>query len=178
MVYTEKQSMAKFWWVLLIAATNIVMLLTFWLGEEDPAKQQELLTALLISVGIEVGVLTLIFSMSLKTRIDEKEIQFSFKPFLRNRSYKWNELSKVWVRKYKPISEFGGWGFKGGRLWGNNGRAYNVWGDKGLQLELKNGKRILVGTQNHNELVIFLKRLKEKHGIDVIEEAELTLYKK
>lgn len=169
--------MAKFWWILLIASINIVMLLTFWLGEDDPVKKQEILNALLISVAIEVGVIALIFSMSLRTRIDEKGIVFSFKPFVRNKNYSWTEIEKAWVRKYKPISEYGGWGFKGGFM-RKAGRAYNVWGDKGLQLRLKNGKHILIGTQNHEELVIFLKRLKEKHDIETIGEAQLSLYKK
>lgn len=173
MVYTEKQSMAKFWWVLLIAATNIVMLLTFWLGENDPAKKQELLVALLVSVGIELSILALIFSMSLRTRVDDKGVTFSFKPFLRDRHYTWAEIDRVWVRKYKPIAEYGGWGFKGG-FRKKMGKAYNVWGDKGLQLQLKDGKRILIGTQKHEELVVFLKRIKEKHEIEAIADAQLT----
>ena len=49
-----------------------------------------------------------------------------------------------------------------------------MWGDKGLQLQLKDGKRILIGTQKHDELVVFLKRLKEKFEIEVIAGAELT----
>jgi hypothetical protein len=173
MVYTEKQSMAKFWWIFLIMAINIVMMFTFWLAEDDPTEKQEILYGLLISLAVEVGIIVLFISMQLKTKIDDKGVTFSFKPFLRDRAYTWAEIDKVWVRKYKPISEYGGWGFKGGFL-RKAGRAYNVWGDKGLQLELKNGKRILIGTQKHDELVVFLKRLKEKYDIKEIGEAQLN----
>lgn len=166
--------MAKFWWIFLIMAINVVMMFTFWLAEDDPTEKQEILNALLISLAVEIGVIALFISMRLKTRIDDKGVSFSFQPFLRNRDYGWAEIEKVWVRKYKPIGEYGGWGFRGG-FFRKAGRAYNVWGDKGLQLQLKNGKRILIGTQQHEELAVFLKRLKEKHEIEVIADPQLTL---
>jgi hypothetical protein len=41
-----------------------------------------------------------------------------------------------------------------------NKRAYNVSGDKGLQLILKNGKKLLSGTQKGRELNEFLAHIK------------------
>jgi hypothetical protein len=175
MVYTEKQSMRQYWWVLLITAASMVMMFTLWLAEEDPTKKQELLTALLIVVGLEGGILALIFSMNLRTKVDNKGITYSFKPFLREKNLKWADLDKVWVRKYKPIAEYGGWGFR--VAWfKKTGKAYSVWGNYGLQLHLKSGKKILIGTQKKDELVTFLKRLKEKHEIKVIEDEQLKLH--
>jgi hypothetical protein len=52
------------------------------------------------------------------------------------------------ARTYKPLSEYGGWGIKYGR----SGWAYNIIGDQGVQLELDNGKRILIGSQHAEEL--------------------------
>lgn len=55
---------------------------------------------------------------------------------LRFKHFKWYKLDKAYVRKYNAITEFGGCGerlaFKG--------KAYNVKGNNGLQLEFKNEK--------------------------------------
>ncbi len=174
MIYTEKQSMKQYWWVIFITAATLVMMLTFWLAEDEPNKKQELLIAFLIVVFFEGGILALIFSMTLRTKIDSKGITYSFKPFLREKTFVWSDLEKVWVRKYKPIKEYGGWGFR--VAWfKKTGKSYSVWGNFGLQLHLENGKKILIGTQNENELITFLKRLKEKYDIIVIDDAQLTL---
>jgi len=50
----------------------------------------------------------------------------------------------VFVRKYSPLFEYGGWGLR----WSLNGKAVNVRGNMGIQVVLKNGSRILIGTSN------------------------------
>jgi len=53
------------------------------------------------------------------------------------------------VRKYSPIGEYGGWGY---RVAGKrSGVAYNISGNMGIQIELKNGKKILLGTRKPEE---------------------------
>ena len=59
-------------------------------------------------------------------------------------------MSKCYVREYSPIAEYGGWGLRGGFF--GKGSALNVSGNKGLQLELKNNKKILIGTNKPKEL--------------------------
>ena len=46
--------------------------------------------------------------------------------------------------------EYGGWGLRLG-LFGN-GKAFNVSGDKGLQLEFTDNKKLLIGTNRPEEL--------------------------
>ena len=94
-----------------------------------------------------------IFLFKLTTRVDEKGIHYKFFPFHRkHRTIHWNEISEAYIRKYDPISEYGGWGIKGGKLWNKSkGTAVNVSGDVGIQLELKNGKKLLIGTQKRDE---------------------------
>jgi hypothetical protein len=70
---------------------------------------------------------------------------------------KWNEVQQCYIREYSPIFEYGGWGW---RYSFSNGRAYNVSGKIGLQIVLKNGKRILIGTQKANKLKEYI----EQHG--------------
>ena len=50
----------------------------------------------------------------------------------------------------QPILEYGGWGIRYSPF--GKGWAYNVRGNQGVQLELANGQRILVGSQRADEL--------------------------
>ena len=83
----------------------------------------------------------------LYTTIDETGISYRFLPFHFNpRKVAWTEIEYAWVRKYRPIVEYGGWGIRYGM--GGKGMAFNISGNMGLQLVLKTGKRVLIGTQN------------------------------
>jgi hypothetical protein len=46
------------------------------------------------------------------------------------------DINRCEVRTYRPIREYGGWGIRYGR----NGKAYNVSGDRGVQLEFIKGR--------------------------------------
>jgi len=115
--------------------------------------------------GVILGFVTLLFLfIKLRTRIDEKGISLKFTPFHFNTKHiDWNDVDKAYLRKYDAISEYGGWGVKGGIPWvKGNGRAYNVKGNIGLQLELSNGKRILIGTQKKSDVGAVLKTYSSK----------------
>ena len=64
------------------------------------------------------------------------------------RKIAFKELKGYKVRAYRPILEYGGWGIR----FGLKGKAYNVSGNRGVQLELTNGKRLLIGSQRPEEL--------------------------
>jgi hypothetical protein len=61
------------------------------------------------------------------------------------------------VRQYNPITEYGGWNISIG-LFGK-GQAFNVSGNKGLQLIYDNGKKFLTGTQGPEEPEQLLKQI-------------------
>jgi hypothetical protein len=83
-------------------------------------------------------------SLHLDTWISDDGIRYRFFPFhLKRHLIPWSDIRQAYVRTYKPIAEYGGWGIRG--LFGDG--AYNVKGNIGLQLELKNGKKLLLGTQ-------------------------------
>jgi hypothetical protein len=87
--------------------------------------------------------------MRLETKIDKEGIYVRLFPLHVNyKLFKWNEIEKAYIRKYNPILEFGGWGIR----FGFKGMAYNVSGNKGLQLEFKNGEKLLIGTNRAEEL--------------------------
>ncbi|MHC4338483.1 MAG: hypothetical protein ACYSTG_11155 [Planctomycetota bacterium] len=60
-------------------------------------------------------------------------------------------MSECYARTYKPIREYGGWGIRYSFRKGI-GRAYNMSGNKGVQLVFKNGKKLLIGSQKPDEL--------------------------
>ena len=74
---------------------------------------------------------------------------------------------KAYIRKYDALTEYGGWGIKGGKFWKKDkGTAVNVSGDIGIQLELKSGKKLLIGTQLKNESEMVLQTYKTKLNND------------
>lgn len=97
-------------------------------------------------------VFLLFINLNLKTRIDEKGIYYQYKPLhFSFRRIPWKHISKCYIRNYNAISEYGGWGIKFS-FRKNKGKAFTTKGTIGLQIELKNGRKILIGTQNKEEL--------------------------
>ncbi|MGN6566788.1 MAG: hypothetical protein ACTHJ0_02485 [Flavipsychrobacter sp.] len=110
---------------------------------------------------IPVGIALLIFSIVMKTKITMQGIYCSFRPFeLKGRMTGWDDVDRVYVREYSAMKEFMGWGLKyGGKMYG---WAYTVGGKYGVQLQLKGGKKILLGTHKPEEVKHLLCLLKEK----------------
>ncbi|RLD91188.1 MAG: hypothetical protein DRJ09_01945 [Bacteroidetes bacterium] len=76
--------------------------------------------------------------------IKKDGIHLKFKPiYIKERVIKRETIERFKVRKYKPVLDYGGWGIKQG----SKGRAINISGNIGLQLWLKNEKKLLIGTQ-------------------------------
>jgi hypothetical protein len=67
----------------------------------------------------------------------------------------WEDVEDYQVITYNPVRDYGGWGIKTGK----KGRAYNVSGNWGLMLTLKNGKSVLIGTNMPVEIKSFLESL-------------------
>ena len=114
---------------------------------------------LLIFATLGVLLLSLLFVfLRLETTIKKDGIYYRFFPFqLTYRKISWDKISQSFVRQYNPITEYGGWGLRIG-LFGK-GQAFNVSGNKGLQLVYDNGKKFLLGTQRPDEIERVLKQL-------------------
>ncbi len=170
MTFLEKQGMARWWWLLLPVFIPVIIVFAAWGSETNPAEKAELTEALPIVIGVEALVVGMLFSMRLTTQIDNNGIMVKYFPFIRQRTYQWIDIEKAYVRKYNALGEYGGWGLKGGR---KSGKAYNVWGNKGLQLEFKNGKKLLIGTQKATEVSEYLIALKTNHPTLPIQPPQL-----
>ena len=145
--------------IILTMSAVVVLGLTTkeYVAENSTMKTVEFVTV----IGTYLAFTLPIFFFKLMTRIDEKGIHYRFFPFHRKfRSIVWSEIKTVYVRNYDAISEYGGWGIKG--FFRKRGKAINVKGDIGIQLELKNSKLFLVGTQKEDEAKRVLETYKHK----------------
>jgi hypothetical protein len=176
--FYEKQKMSI--WLLafiLVAITTICVIPAIFNKE---MLNLPLATGLLLSVAV---ILAIYFLFSLQTIINKDGIFVKMMPIMRKyKQFSWEDIENVYVRKYNPILEYGGWGYRSGlgRNFNINsglkmrigmgtkggfgkGTAYNMRGNIGLQLELKNGKKVLVGTQRGEEIEEILKIAEAKN---------------
>jgi len=162
-IFKEEQRFTQTWLIVLLAFSIIVPIAIT--TKEYLAIDSKITTNqfVLTLIGISISV-TFIFFFKLKTRIDEIGIQYQFSPFhLKMKLIKWEEITKAQVRSYDPISEYGGWGIKGGSFWNKEkGKCVNISRDIGIQVEFKNGKQLLIGTQKKEEATNVLMKYQNK----------------
>ena len=153
-IFKENQRFDQWWLIALFVIVYLKFgydLLLVYRGKTELNTDTSIM--LIFASTVLVLATILIFSLRLKTRIDEKGISYQLSPFhLEAKNIPWESLEDCSVRKYSPILEYGGWGLRGTiRLKmfgiGKNGRAYNIKGNAGIQMELKDGTKILIGTQ-------------------------------
>jgi hypothetical protein len=119
---------------------------------ENPSSVESMLIMFGVLGIVYFFVILLFRKMKLITEVRGDGIYYRFPPFiLKNRKFGKAEIERFEIRKYKPITEYGGWGIRYG--WGKWGRALSVWGKTGLQLYLSDGKKVLFGTQRPDSLL-------------------------
>lgn len=147
-VFNEIQKFNQGWLrVVLISVAGLTTLPIFFLVDWQGIGQTELIIvggAMALTLGL---LFFIMFIFRLETRIDEKGIHYGFHPIPgKNNLQSWDAITKAYVRNYSAIGEYGGWGYRVS-FSKSKGKAYNVSGNVGIQLELKNGKKVLIGTQ-------------------------------
>jgi len=151
-VFKETQRFTQTWLLILIAVSLIVPIAILVKAYNDGQMSLESLfwTGVMILASSAI-----IFIFKLTTRIDEKGIHYKFSPIhFSLKTIRWNTINKAYVRTYDPIGEYGGWGLKGGWLWNKSkGTAINISGDIGIQLELNDGTKLLIGTQKKEQAI-------------------------
>lgn len=152
-IYKESQSYLGTWvmYVILLTEVPVLILLTVLYVTSD--DKHEMAIALGVVLGTLVLVFALIFNLRLETRIDDKSVSFRYTPFiLKWRQFPRERINSYQVIKYSPITDFGGWGFKGNKTT----KAYSVLGDEGLLLDVGEKKKIMIGTMKAKELTAFM----------------------
>lgn len=160
-LFTERQRFKQWWlWLILLGINGLFLFGVFKQvvsGQQFGDKPMSNI-GLLITAGLTILLTILFLNFRLDTLIKKDGIYVRFFPFhLKFKYYAWEKLTKSFVRQYSPIAEYGGWGLRYGFL--GKGKAFNVSGDKGLQLEFIDNKKLLIGTSKPDELTEALKRI-------------------
>lgn len=101
-------------------------------------------SAVILLVGAPIYSLN---TLRLITRVEQAGVCIRLYPFP-GTVIPFTDILSCEARTYRPLYEYGGWGIK----YGLSGKAYNVSCDRGVQLVLKTGKRILIGSQQSERL--------------------------
>jgi hypothetical protein len=159
--FNESQKFRQ-WWIYAILLT-VIGIFGYGIFKQfilnEPWGSKPTSTAILLSVLIFQVLLLVLFQLfRLDTEINDQGVSYRFFPLQsKYKTIPWIAVQKAYIRKYSPIGEYGGWGLRyGGK---ERGRAYNISGNIGLQLELKDGSKILIGTQKSEELEALLKKM-------------------
>ncbi len=168
MLYFEEEQRFRQRWLWAIVLPSVVgLLVVFGYGliqqlilkepfGDNPASDTNLLMAALTTFVVGGGSTLLLYKMKLVTKVDSNCLHILFSP-LRRRDIPLSDIAHWEARTYRPIREYGGWGIRVGR----RGWAYNVSGNRGVELELTNGKKLLIGSQRAEELCAAITTAKE-----------------
>lgn len=161
-IFSENQKFRQLWlWFVIVSAAGLTFYSFIYqivLGKNfsnSPISNSKLILTVLLS-GLSLPLF--FFLTELRTRVTEEGLYVKFFPF----HLKWlfisvDDIENFKKIKYRPVLEYGGWGIR----IGVNKKAYNVSGNKGIELTLSNGKRLLIGTQRPGEFESAMQKMKK-----------------
>lgn len=159
--FMERQRFTQWWiWVILLGTTVL-----FWHGAfqqlvlGQPWGNRPASDAVLLILWLFGGVLLpgMFLAIHLQTEVRQDGVYVRFAPFRRRfESWRFDEIFEIVPRDYSPLKEFGGWGIRAGP----SGKAYTIRGHEGVQLVLRTGKRVLIGTQQPDRFMAAVARAK------------------
>lgn len=157
-VFYEVQQFRQRWlWIfLLFTSLFIVILFAYGMIKQlvfghawgsRPMSDEALAIVGMVVILFVVGLTHLFYTMKLITEVRDDELLVQFFPFSRQ-VISLGSVRCCEVRMYNPIKEYGGWGIR----YGKSGKAYNVSGNRGVQLEFHSEKPLLIGSQKPEAL--------------------------
>lgn len=159
LLFNETQFMSR---AMKLFISSVVVLPTaivpvaYWLQQRSPDAEFWIVMGMLMAVNL--FLLWSLLTTRLVTEVSESEIRYRYFPFhFSMRSITWSQVKNAFVRQYSPLGEYGGWGIR--KKLFKNDWVYNISGKEGLQLELKDGSKVLIGTQKPEELQTVVKNL-------------------
>jgi hypothetical protein len=156
--FHEEQQFRQHWvWLLLLVITLCVagifahgMYTQLYLGQawgDRPMSNTALIVSAAFSFLISAGLALLFYKLKLITDVGPDGIHIRFFP-LTSRKISFDNITSCKARTYRPVREYGGWGIR----FSSKGKAYNVSGNRGVQLEFKQDRPLLIGSQMSEEL--------------------------
>jgi hypothetical protein len=141
--FLEVQVFPRWPFVGVIAITSTILVIGS-VGHATPMPWVE--TLLLGLFGI-CGPLALFLVLRLTTTVTHDTLVLRFPPFV-HRRIPLSDIAIAEATTYRPLLEYGGWGI---RL-GFGGWCYNVRGNEGVRVTLRDGRRIMIGSGRASEL--------------------------
>lgn len=149
-LFHEEQQMRQWWlWLLLLVPIGVSISLVMNLDLHANPELSETSSSssgtfqFLFFLPI-VGILLLLYFMKMTTTIDADKIIIKHL-FVINKEFLWKDISSAEIITYGFVGY-------GQRYSSKHGTVYNMSGNKGLAIVLKNDKKVLLGTQNPEEL--------------------------
>ena len=155
-IFREEQKMATVWWLtLIIAAITGLMWYGFIqqiiLGRPFGTNPGPDWSMWLLWVVFGIGFPIVWAMIRLIVEVRDDYLLIRYYPFT-TRKVSFVDIKRAEARTYSPLREYGGWGVRG---WGKK-MAYNVSGNKGVEVELQDGQTIMIGSQRSEELALVL----------------------
>jgi hypothetical protein len=153
--FQEEQSFRQPWIWGLLLAIGLAVAAGLAVGLASGPQEAGSVVVLAAAVLVWALLCLLLYALKLSVRVDRHTLHVRFFP-LRKRDIPLEDIARWEARTYRPGLEYGGWGLR----WSWKGTAYTVSGNRGVQLELTGGKRLLIGSQKAEELAAALSRAK------------------
>jgi hypothetical protein len=161
--YREVQQFRQPWlWAVLLCASLSALYVgaqPFILKSAIAPESVHNIVLILFGVLFGFGLPLVFYTTKLITEIRYDGLYISFFPLLFSvEKIPLTKIKSYAIIKYRPLRDYGGWGIR----YGPKGKAFNVSGDRGVQLELVTGEKILMGSLVPEEIVTAIDRAFEQ----------------
>jgi len=162
-IFSEEQKPGKWLQIILsldlLVFIGIIIFITHYLRTQNKPVEPAMLAVLALVGIIPLTIFVFGWMCKLETKVCADGLYVRFFPLHINfKKIPFEDISGYYAREYQPIAEYGGWGIR----YGKNGKAYNMKGNKGLQIVFKNGKKLLIGSQKSEELAAAINSVLKK----------------
>ena len=147
-VYSETSKLFQPAFLISFIPVMLVMIMLFF----DQKAHRDIWGMLFIALGLLTSgtVLFVMLLLKLSVEIDEKGVRFKYFPYVRKfRHYDWDSIRSTSLITFNPIVDFGGWGPKKSKKYG---QAYTTKGNKGLWITLKDGSSLVLSIFNVDQV--------------------------
>jgi len=170
-IFREEQRFRQLWLWLTAGSIAVVIPAIFiygiirQIGMGQPFGDRPMSDTALIVTGIvagflSIGIAALFWYARLITEVRRDGLHLRFIPFHRRWiNIPFENVAGCAACTYKPLIQYGGWGIRRGL----KGKAYNVSGNLGVQLDFVNGKHLLIGSQKPEELAQAISQMRDSN---------------
>lgn len=163
--FREVQRFRQWWlWLIILAVPGVCLYgVIQQIVFDEPFGNDPLSDGgLLVVTGVfGCGLPLFFYAVNLTLEVREDGLFVRYFPFhLRFHRIAFDTIARVEALTYSPLKEFGGWGIR----WGKEGKVYSVSGDRGVRLEFKSGRKLLIGSRRAEEMAEAIGRALEQNA--------------